>query len=63
MHTILAVVLLLATPSGTWYEHYDRGLRLIEQGQGAAAIDVEIARGCRPGTTARTESAAILGND
>ena len=39
MHTILAVVLLLATPSGTWYEHYDRGLRLIEQGQGAAARD------------------------
>ena len=37
MHTIFAVVLLLATPSGTWYEHYDRGLRLIEQGQAAAA--------------------------
>jgi hypothetical protein len=37
MHTFLAVVLLLATPAGTWYEHYDRGLRLIEQGQGAAA--------------------------
>lgn len=37
MHTILAVVLLLATPSGTWFEHYDRGLRLIEQGQGPAA--------------------------
>jgi tetratricopeptide (TPR) repeat protein len=39
MHTLLAVVLLFATSSGTWYEHYDRGLRLIEQGQGAAARD------------------------
>ena len=37
MHTILAVILLLATPAGTWYEHYDRALRLIEQGQGPAA--------------------------
>lgn len=39
MHTILAVALLLATPSGTWYEHYARAVRLIEQGQGAAARD------------------------
>lgn len=39
MRTILTVALLLATPSGTWYEHYDRGLRLIEQGDGAAARD------------------------
>lgn len=39
MRTILALVLWLASPSLTWYEHYDRGLRLIEQGQGAAARD------------------------
>jgi len=39
MHTILALVLWLAAPSLTWYEHYDRGVRLIEQGQGAAARD------------------------
>ncbi len=39
MHTILAALLILATPSATWYEHYDRGLRMIEQGQGAAARD------------------------
>src|SRR5438067_1923110 len=39
MHTILAVALLLATPAGTWFEHYDRALRLIEQGQGAPARD------------------------
>ena len=39
MHTLLAVILLFATPAGTWYEHYDRGLRLIEQGKGAAARD------------------------
>ena len=31
MHAILALVLWLATPSLTWYEHYDRGVRLIEQ--------------------------------
>src|SRR6266550_4652398 len=39
MHAILTVVLLLATPAGTWFEHYDRALRLIEQGQGAPARD------------------------
>lgn len=37
MHTLLALVLWLATPTLPWYEHYDRGLRLIEQGKGAAA--------------------------
>src|SRR5437763_2968305 len=35
MHILFAI--LLAIPSGTWYEHYDRGLRLIQQGDGAAA--------------------------
>lgn len=37
MNTLFAVILLLATPSGTWFEHYDRGLRLINQGDAAAA--------------------------
>jgi tetratricopeptide (TPR) repeat protein len=35
MHFLLAV--FLAVTSGTWYEHYDRGLRLIADGNGAAA--------------------------
>src|SRR5579884_579841 len=38
MHTLLALVLWLATPSLSWYEHYDRGVQLIEQGKGAAAL-------------------------
>src|SRR3954462_10783297 len=29
--------LLLATSSGSWVDHYDRGVRLIEQGDGTAA--------------------------
>jgi tetratricopeptide (TPR) repeat protein len=37
MQTILAMVLLFATPSGTWFEHYERGVRLISQGQAAEA--------------------------
>ncbi len=32
------LLLLLAVPAqGTWYEHYERGIRMIEQGQAAAA--------------------------
>ena len=38
MH-ILVLAILLAVPSGTWYEHYDRALRLITEGQGATARD------------------------
>jgi hypothetical protein len=37
MHAIFAVILLLATPTDTWYDHYERGLRFIEQGNGAGA--------------------------
>lgn len=37
MQAILALLLLFATPTAMWYEQYDRGLRLIEQGQGVAA--------------------------
>lgn len=49
MHTILALVLWLATPAGTWYDHYDRGLRLIEQGNGAAAREeLQVALAQRP---------------
>ena len=36
MH-ILLLAILLATPSDTWYDHYDRGLRLIQDGQASAA--------------------------
>src|SRR5437773_12513677 len=35
MHFILT--LLLAIPTGTWFEHYERGLRSIQQGDGATA--------------------------
>src|SRR5260370_26221781 len=34
---ILLLAVLLSTSSGTWYEHYDRGLRLIQDGQATAA--------------------------
>jgi tetratricopeptide (TPR) repeat protein len=34
---VIALVIMLAVPAGTWYEHYDRGLRLIQDGQAAAA--------------------------
>jgi len=36
LNTILAILLATA-PQGTWYEHYERGVRLIEKGQAAAA--------------------------
>lgn len=37
MIQFLLAFLLAATPSATWYDHYERGVRLIEQGQAAAA--------------------------
>ena len=38
LHAVLALLVLAATPqSATWYESYERGVRLIEQGQAAAA--------------------------
>src|SRR5712691_2153331 len=39
MLTTIAMSLFLATaaPSGTWFDHYEKGVHLIEQGQGAAA--------------------------
>src|SRR5260370_12841522 len=41
---ILLLAVLLSTSSGTWYEHYDRGLRLIRDGQATAAgAEVEAA--------------------
>ena len=36
MHILLMAV-LLSQPSATWYVHYDRGLRLIQDGQATAA--------------------------
>jgi len=49
MHAILALLLLFATPTPTWYEQYERGLRLIEQGQAAAAREaLEAAVALRP---------------
>ncbi|MGZ7039840.1 MAG: hypothetical protein ACXVJO_16815, partial [Thermoanaerobaculia bacterium] len=40
MTTILFSLLLAATApdSTTWYEHYEAGVRLVEQGQAAAAL-------------------------
>src|SRR2546423_14454703 len=41
--------LLLATASNGWFEHYDRGLRLIEQGDGAGArTELQAAIVARP---------------
>jgi len=34
---IILLAILLATPAQTWYGHYDRGLRLIQDGQPIAA--------------------------
>lgn len=45
----LIVSLFFATASGTWYDHYERGVRLIEQGQAAAArAELESALAARP---------------
>jgi tetratricopeptide (TPR) repeat protein len=40
LHAIVAIALLAATPppGGPWYEHYERGVRLISQGQASAAL-------------------------
>src|SRR5713226_954568 len=38
MHGLLLAVLLATSPT-TWYEHYERGLRLIQEGNGVAARD------------------------
>lgn len=37
MIQLLITLLLTAVPNATWYDHYERGVRLIEQGQAAAA--------------------------
>jgi hypothetical protein len=37
MHTILALVLMLAAGGDKWFDHYEAGVRLIEHGQGAEA--------------------------
>lgn len=48
MH-LMMVLLLSVLPADTWYQHYDRGLRLIEQGQAAAARqELEAALAARP---------------
>ena len=41
--------LFLATASNNWYDHYERGLRLIEQGDGAGArTELQAAIAARP---------------
>ncbi len=45
----LILPLLFATAPGSWYDHYERGVRLIEQGDGAAArAELEAALAARP---------------
>lgn len=41
MRTLIAALLLLALPASAsdWYEHYEKGVRLIEEGQAATARD------------------------
>jgi tetratricopeptide (TPR) repeat protein len=48
IRTLIVTLLLTATPAmaANWYEHYEKGVRLIEQGQGDAAkeaLDAAIA--------------------
>lgn len=37
LQTLLAIALFFALPASSWVDHYEHGLRLIEQGQGQAA--------------------------
>jgi tetratricopeptide (TPR) repeat protein len=47
--TILAVALFFATPAVNWYDHYERGVRLIEQGKAAdARSELEAALTAHP---------------
>jgi len=47
--TILAVSLFFATPAVNWYDHYERGVRLIEQGKAAdARTELEAALAAHP---------------
>src|SRR5260221_12906024 len=49
MHFILAISMLLATGADRWFDHYEAGIRLIEQGQGAAArTELTTAMSMRP---------------
>jgi hypothetical protein len=56
IRTLLVALLLTSTPAiaENWYEHYEKGVRLIEQGKGEAAkeaLDAALAargaEGCR----------------
>ena len=45
----LIVSIFLATASDSWHDHYERGVRLIEQGQAAAArMELEAALAAHP---------------
>src|SRR5207244_10616258 len=45
----LIVSLFLAAASGNWYDHYERGVRLIEQGDAATArAELQSALALRP---------------
>jgi tetratricopeptide (TPR) repeat protein len=47
--TILALALFFATPAVNWYDHYERGVRLIEQGKAAdARAELEAALAAHP---------------
>jgi len=50
MHVLLAAAaLLFATPTTTWFAHYESGVRLIEQGRAAdARAELEAALALRP---------------
>lgn len=49
LQMIIAVALFFATPAATWYDHYEQGVRLIEQGNAAAArSELEAALAAHP---------------
>jgi tetratricopeptide (TPR) repeat protein len=52
LQAILALVLVAATQQLPWYEHYEKGVRLIEQGQAAAAkpeLEAALAKRAKEG--------------
>jgi len=61
MREIFFLILLAATPaaSTTWYEQYEQGVRLVEQGQGVAARPLlEAALAARPQEALQTPTRA-----
>src|SRR5437667_6892357 len=57
MHALLAIALFFSTPADTWFAHYERGVRLIEQGHAAEArgeLDAALALRAKEGLQVAT---------